>query len=200
MDETPSTTPLNDPSRAGNSSLSVWLVTSVAAIAALALAAAHAPPRIRLIGLFSIAFALLVGWLLGRLAERLDAHPSRGLIGTIAVFLSIAGLIGATWEAFRLELSRRPKSPNDAIAERLIEQMKTQTKLPPFENREQSALLAFRRYLSGRIRQLGEWSSPWPEVFWISELVTAAAASYWMATGRRRSFTRTSKNHKATTP
>lgn len=190
MDEEPSTTSSKDEANPPGSSPLIWLAGGLIGTVAISLVAAHAPPRIRLIGLFSIVFGLAIGWSLSRLAEKLECRISQTDMGVVVVILSVAGLIGCTWETWRLEEVRKPKSGNDAIVARMIEQMKLQTSIgqarsvpnqlemvPP----PSSSLTEFRRYLARRIRQLGEWSSPWPEAFWLLEICAGAAASVWIA-------------------
>ncbi len=179
MDETPSTNVLEAPSHSPSSSPWAWCVASLVITTALSLAAAHAPPRIRLIGLFSVAFGLLIGWLLAVLAEKLVSHPSRLVMSLVAAILTLGGLIGCGWETFRLEQSRLAKSPNDDLALRLMEGMKAQGGAGDATPAKPSTLTAFRSHLSRRLRQLGDWPSPWPELFWLTELAAGASASVW---------------------
>lgn len=192
MEQTPSPPESEVNSRPNRSSIWVCLVAGLVMTTALALAAAHSPPRIRLIGLFSIAFGLAVGWLLARLVEKLDVGLSRRALGAAAAVFTVCGLIGSTWETVRLNEAQKPKSGTDTVAARLIEQIRSQSNAGNHDETpgltspvETSSLVVFRRYLAHRLRPLGELSSPWPEIFWCVELCAAAAASVWMATRRR---------------
>lgn len=193
MDEMPSTTSSEPISPTAGPSSWIWLVAGIVMTTAAALAAAHSPPRIRLIGLFSVAFGLVVGWLLARLVETLDCHPSRRAIRIAAAVFTLCGLIGSTCETVRLNEAQKPKSGTDAIAARIIEQIKMQSStgesdggISSMTPKESSSLAMIRRYLSRRLQPLGEWRSPWPETFWCLELCTAAAASVWISTRKQK--------------
>jgi hypothetical protein len=161
---------------------------------ALALAATHSPPRIRLIGLFSVAFGLAVGWLLARLVDQLESPASRRAIGVASAVFTLCGLIGSTWETSRLNEIQETKRVNEVLEARLLEQTlkmagdrEGNISLPSLPKASMS-LTVFRGHLARRIRPLGEWSSPWPEAFWCLELIVAAAASAWIST--RRTWTK----------
>lgn len=197
MEDTPSVMPSSTVAVASHSSLCFWFAACITGTTAVSLIAAHAPPRVRLIGLFSIAFGLVIGRMIVLLAEKLDADPSRSVLAVAAILLSMTGLIGATWESFRLEETRRPKTSKDAIAQLLIDQMRTDqtpTGAPKFET---SQVIQFRRYLSGRLQQLGDWTSPWSEAFWIAELCAAAVASVWISAGSGATVWRSTAERKA---
>jgi len=164
------------------SSLMTWLAACLLATGALAITAAYAPPRIRLIGLYSIAFGLLVGWLLVRLAEKLDVTPSRWTMMIVAAMLTLGGLALSTWETCRIELKSASQFAKESLEARLIQKMKTQN---INENDviqiERSPLFDFRRHLVRRISPLGKWTIPWAELFWCGELIAAMASSIWVS-------------------
>ena len=167
---------------AAKTSVALWLIASTLATMLLAFAAAYAPARIRLIGLFLLAFGLLIGWLVARLAVACDAAVSRRMTIVVAVFVAFAGAMVATWETARLEESRRTKSGNEGLAERLIRELEIQMPASKRSSPGIDALATFRQHLHHRVRQLGDWASPWPEVFWVTELIAAAIASGWAST------------------
>ena len=161
------------------SSVAVWLMVCVIATVGMSLTAAHAPARIRLIGLFSIAFGAMIGWLMVLLANKLESNPPRPLIGLFAAILTLGGLIGYTLEAIRIEDSVQTKSANDEMALRLLNQMKASG--GKVETPDMSAMARYRGYLARRIKQLGDLQSPWPEVVWLVELFAGTAAGIWMS-------------------
>jgi hypothetical protein len=158
-----------------------WLFASLIFTLAISLAAAHAPPRIRLIGLFSVAFGLIVGWSMNRLVEMLNVDSSRRFVEMIVAIFTVGGLVGSTCEVVRMEIMNRGKSPRDGLAARMIEEMETQSKPSERQDSQPTKVMEFRRHLSYRIRQLGDWSSPWPEFFWMAELIAGATASVWIS-------------------
>ena len=167
--------------RSGGSSVLIWLSACLIAVTALSIAAAHAPSRIRLIGLFSMAFGLVVGWVIVRLASQLEAEPGRRFIVVTAMLLSLGGLIGSTWQTSRLAESSTGLSGKDALAARLIKELEQQSNAPGSENQRRSEVTGFQKYLLRRLQKLGNWTSPWPECFWVTELVAATIAAGWMS-------------------
>ncbi len=178
MIESPTST--TDAARVGVPWLS-WLARTVLVVLALSIAAAQAPPRVRLLGLFSVA----VGGAMGVAAAFFTRpHPNRIVRRWLLAMslMAFAGLAGSTWMAFRVEAAElarleavwRPKSPEQQLAEKMADRI----------NRESNAqagvmLEEFRWYLTRRVRQLGAWPSPWPEVFWCAELLAGSAAAAW---------------------
>lgn len=179
MDEPSSTPPPSSVPGSAGTSVVAWFAVCVLVTAGLSLVAAHAPGRVRLLGLFSIVFGAVIGWLVVWLAQRLDTRPKRTSIGLLAAVLTLGGLIGCLWETIRVEEVMHPKSANEQLAERLYQQMQNNNgKSMP---RDQSPLDKYRSYLTRRVRQLGDWKSPWPETIWLVELFAACATSIWVA-------------------
>ena len=165
----------------GGSSVLIWFAACAIAVTALSIAAAHAPSRIRLIGLFSIAFGLVVGWGVVRLASQLQLKVGRRVTVGTAVLLALSGLIGSTWLTSRLDEAISANSSKDALASRLIREFERQEKVPGSDNQGRFEVTEFQKYLSRRLQNLGTWSSPWPECFWVTELVAAAVAAGWIS-------------------
>ncbi len=180
QDKIPLANGKTDPISGGSSVLS-WFCASIIAVTAISIAAAHAPPRIRLIGLFSIVFGLMVGWVVVWLASQLQAEPGRRFAVVTAVLLSLCGLIGSTWQSSRLDELRSMQSGKDALAARLIKEFEQQDKQPVSDHQRRSEVTEFQKYLSRRLKNLGNWTTPWPECFWVSELIAAAIAAGWMS-------------------
>ncbi len=170
----------SEPSR-GNASVVTWFTACVITVTALSIAAAHAPSRIRLIGLFSIAFGLVVGWGVIRLASQLQAEPGRRFTVFTAALLSLCGLIGSNWQTSRLDELHSMQSGKDALAARLIKEFERQDNQSGINKPSRSEVTEFQKYLSRRLQNLGNWTSPWPECFWVTELIAATAAAGWMS-------------------
>jgi hypothetical protein len=168
-------------SSAGVPSTITWLAACAISVTGLSIAAAHAPPRIRLIGLFSIVFGLIVGWIVVWLASQLQAEPRRRFTVVTAVLLSLCGLIGSTWQTSRLDEAFSSKSGKDALAARLIKEFERQDSQSGSDHQRRSEVTEFQKYLSRRLQKLGTWTSPWPECFWAFELIAAATAAGWVS-------------------
>lgn len=189
MDESASTAPSNSSNESARSSWLTWLLMSVVATAALALIAAHAPARIRLLGLFYVAFGVLIGFGMTRLAHVLDAPVSKWGLALTAAVLTVLGLVGSTLETIRLE---RAVQSEMTTKEKL--QAELQTSGLPIGQDQAGAKLSqgaiqwsvpakttLASYLTRRTRPLGSWKTPFPELFWSCEMVVAAIASAWTA-------------------
>ena len=167
----------------GKMSWLAWLVASLFATVVISLAAAHAPPRVRLIGLFPIASGLLTGWLLAWLSRQFEVAPSRRVSAMVGVLLALGGWIGTTWETYRLDELLLTKSPNDELAARMMQEFDQQSKGADVAASRPSVASPFRAYLSRRIRQLGTWPRPWPECFWLLECAAASLSGGMIASG-----------------
>ena len=163
-----------------------WLVACLVVTTALSLVAAHVPSRVRLLGLFSVAFGLLLGWIVVQLTEKLKPGLSRRSFAVFAALLTLAGLIGSTCEIWRLDAATRKPSMNESLAMQMAEQMKESSPKEgeatpgPVNTLSEVLDTSFRRHLARRVRQLGDLKSPWPEILWVAELLAGTAASYWI--------------------
>lgn len=158
-------------------SVLVWLTASLLVTIAISFAASRAPARIRLIGLFPIGFGSAVGWMIARLSRELNAHPSRRILVTAAVLLTLAGWIGVTGETYRLEELHSPKLPSHGLAAQMMKDFERQVKGTELEIPRPDGLTLFRTYLSRRIQKMGAWRSPWPECFLFAESIVASIAA-----------------------
>ena len=180
MDESQSSTAVPATRRMTLMSFITWIAVSSVGVTALALLAAHCPSRIRLIGLFSIAFGLGAGWVITQAARILELHPPLRAMEVMSALLTLAGLIGCTIEIFRLDELRHPEFANERLARQMIAQMNSAASENISVPAAPSVLTRFQQHLAQLIRQLGQWQSPWPEIFWTSELIAAACASVCM--------------------
>lgn len=162
-------------------SMLMFVLAAVIATAALALAAAHAPSRIRVLGLYSLAFGLLNALIQTRLAALLNVRITAIVIVLIAA-TTLAGLIGSVCQTVVLSPQSKPLDSNfhpvaAMVAARMEKTEQVKELVPTFAERLQS-------YLIRRVTLLGDWSSPWPEIFWGGELILGTAGAiclaYWV--------------------
>jgi hypothetical protein len=151
-----------------------WLGVGLVGLTALVLAAAHAPGRIRLLGLFAIVFGGVCGWGLARIAGALRVNAGR-LVGLAIVGVLVAAAeTGLTLESWRLHVAERRreyfeesvKTIPGPLRESALEELR-----PIFEREAR-----FPSYLQYRVKNLGDWESPWPVLFWTGELLLGTAA------------------------
>lgn len=181
----------NASTRPESGSMLLFALGAIVVAAGLGLLAAHAPARVRLLGLFSLGFGLLTGWLVAGLAARLHLRIGRVQLVIIAL-VTLVGLITSVCRTVMLQ-PVNPKAEAHPVAEMVEAQLRTpgQIDLPA----PQAPLLAgptlqatprpfadrLQTYLSRRVEMLGRWSAPWPELFWVLELVLGTTGAVWVA-------------------
>ncbi len=161
-------------------SILMFALAALIATAALALVAAHAPARIRLLGLYSLAFGLLNALIQTRLAGMLHVRVTSTVIALIAA-TTLAGLVGSVCQTVALQPPIKPVDNNfhpvAALVAARMGEAAPKEEIPSFGDR-------LHAYLIRRVSLLGDWSSPWPEVFWGGELLLgtggAACLAYWV--------------------
>ena len=156
-----------------------WLVAVVLVLSAIGIVAAHVPTRVKLLGLFSVA----VGWVMGAAssafakAMRLSVTPQ--IVLAVGV-LTLVALAASAQQAFLLDAASRAVSPREQqMALNLMRQMEQDSGGEITAAPVGSATDQFRQYLARRVRQLGAWPSPWPELFWVIELLAGGVAAMW---------------------
>ena len=155
-----------------------WLARAALVVLALSIAAAQAPARVKLLGLFSVA----VGCAMGAVSAVLTRpHPNRVSWRWLLALgsMAFAGLTGSTWLAFRADAASQAKSPQQQMAATMMKQMARDSGGEIDSAPTASVVNDFRWYLTRRVRQLGKWSSPWPELFWSLEMLAGSVAAAW---------------------
>lgn len=157
-----------------------WLVTAAIALTVLTLAAAHAP---KIIGLFLIGYGAVAGGILGWLA-RLAGLRARSVVVVCAMLIA-GGTVGLTLRTHQLWaertsalLEKKRPLPLPASLEGLPENVRGTFEAAWASRRPD---LGFLAYLRDRVSPLGDWPSPWPGVFWGTEVVLGSAAGAWLA-------------------
>ena len=156
-----------------------WLAAVILILSAIGIVAAHVPTRVKLLGLFPVA----VGWVMGAAsgvfakAMRLSVTPQ--IVLAVGV-LTLVALAASAQQAFLLDAASRAVSPREQqMALNLMRQMERDSGGEVSAAPVASATNEFRQYLARRVRQLGAWSSPWPELFWAIELLAGGVAAMW---------------------
>lgn len=171
----------SEPKSAENGSIVMFALVSVIATGALALVAAHAPPRIRLLGLYTLAFGLLNAFIQTRLAAFLNVRLS-ALVTVIIAATTFAGIVGSVLQTVALQPQAKPLDASFHPVAAMVEARMEKTE----QAKESAPTFAERMhtYLMRRVSILGDWSSPWPEAFWGCELILgtvgAACLTNWI--------------------
>lgn len=167
----------------------VWVATGSVGLLVLGFLAAHVHSRVKLLGVFALAFGFLGGWLLGELGRRL-AIPKRWWVLVLATLPLALGYGSLLWESHRhygIQL-RKAYAVNPAA---LLMKSPTLTGNPadsaalldPIREERELALrreTGYPRYLQQRISMLGTWKTPWPAVFWAVESLLGTLAGVWL--------------------
>jgi hypothetical protein len=178
---TPSNAPAARP--VGIGTLSMFGAAAVIVAAGLSILAAQCPARFRLLGLFSLGWGLLYGRLLSQLARQFEFSVNRSAVPIIGL-LAVGGLAGVTWQTFQRDASPVANKFENPLAAAMAAQVLQSPETVPDEvkqafrsERMESEKPTFREHLSRRVRKLGDWPSPWPEIFWGAELALGASAT-----------------------
>ncbi len=174
----------------------LWLLVGWLGVAVLALAAAHAHERLKLIGLYALVIGAIAGCAMGMLARRLKLRRAAVLFA-LAWPTILAGQLLLTYETHRLWANRtQARLHADPLAEISAQAAasgktaaaKDQTaawrELEASSQRSQAArarLLSFRGYLDDRLSPFGRTVKHEPEVFWAGEILLAATLGAWLA-------------------
>lgn len=182
----------------------MWLIVGLLATAVLSLGAAFAPhvaKRLLLFhGLFGLAGGLLLGWLLAELgvlhpimpestgeseASRRKLSPAWLVSSTGAAILILGGINMAWISSHQFRKTQQEQSrrqPEQAAALELLGRMsQDDPELAARYDEERRKLSpTFGDYLAHRVSSLGSWQSPWPTLFWLGELLLAAAIGGWI--------------------
>lgn len=163
-----------------------WTAVSSLAAAAITYTAVQTPGRVRLLGLFFIAVGVAIGLLVSQLGRMLQVTLNRSWFAVLASMLTIAALVGITIQSFQREQQARKISDQEKMAQQVLARMNSvgdsPKAIPPTSLSSQ-----FHDYLAGRVRQLGRWPAPWPEVWWIIELAASIATAAYCSQRFRNS-------------
>lgn len=163
----------------------IWMLTSLMAGTALALALAYAPPPMRRLGLTYSIYGIAGGLLIGRLAREFQVRRSVWL-PVIGVASLVIGGTQLAWSSFQqLRAARDAEladNPEQLAILKMLEKIseKDEAIAANYEERRKELRPNFEEYLRFRYSPLGDFRAPWPELFWGLELSVAAALGGWM--------------------
>jgi len=173
------------------SGVSSWIALLVIATCALALAAAHLPPIFKKLGLFAVAYGLLLGLIGAWLIQFTPKVCKARRLGAAVVFaLALAGQIGIALESYRLDRSERERrersDPKETLARRLLESAnepsdpKSRATFDEFRRSYSKPGASFGEYLQFRVSGIGIQSKRIGALFWGAEIVLGAVAASWV--------------------
>lgn len=175
-----------------------WFIVSLILITALSLLAVHLPDRLKLLLVYAVVYGLISGGALTTLAIKLGVPVKRTLIFSILcltilgqsliLYLSHQRYQEATQRQFKADqtsivierMLRTGEPPEDPEDRKEYEQVVEQFQKAKAERREkEQQLLEISSYLQHRISLIAKLKSPWPQLFWLLELILCCLAAIW---------------------
>lgn len=161
------------------------------------LLAAAMPARVKLLGLFPVVFAAILGYVFGRVAM-LAGLRRRGVLVPLTLLIVVAGLAGYYGESYRRWQSERERYFSDHLSRQPGGQqillrlqgnaLSRDPLLREFDEQYRTLLQpSFGDYLNQRLASLRlaghvvEVAPPWPVMFFVVELLLGTAAGIWTA-------------------
>lgn len=168
-----------------------WLLLLTIGVGALALGSAHLPPMFKKLGLFAVAYGLLVGLLaawLDQFTGRFRGHLA--MRAAVVVLLTLLGQVGIAAESFRIDRAEQQRleraDPKQLLARRLLESAaeppdaKSQATLNEFRREYADTGPSFADYLRFRVSGIGIRSQSFAVVFWGMEVALGGFAAGWI--------------------
>ncbi|WP_145372755.1 hypothetical protein [Maioricimonas rarisocia] len=164
--------------------ISLWLLLGSIGVFVLSVAAGFAPAPIKRLLLFYLAFGLIAGGGLGRLAQEVGARHSMliVLLGNLLLLAGGMNVARVSYDRIHADVQERVRqNPDNMLGLKLLEQTAGDDPEMQARVRAEQARLnpRFRDYLRHRVSPLGKWERPWPLVFWIVELALSLAVGTW---------------------
>jgi hypothetical protein len=161
------------------------VAAALAGAVVLTAVASVMPAGVRKLVLFAVVFGMGTGWIVAAAATQF-ATPRRAAL-LMMPLLTVAGLgfvAQRTWRDYQaLQRAADIANPQRSTLSPMLEAIaaddpETAQMLERSQTRESPDFL---QYLAVRTRPLGEWSDPWPALFWGGELSLACVAGLFVA-------------------
>ena len=168
-----------------------WSAGAVVVTALAAVLAVQLPDRAKLLGLFPLIWGGLLGWGYAWWGGECRIRLARWVY--IAAFLMIAtgeaAIVYQAWQIYQTDLRQQFSRDPAAGLVQQAEQVPAENVKPEEQELRKQLLAEFERvrqrrretlglptFLQRRLRKLGDISSPWPEIFYASEILLGSLA------------------------
>lgn len=148
-------------------------------MAVLSLTASFAPPILKRLILFHIVFGMACGMTLVWLAA--EIRPAwKWSLPVWGAGICLLGSINMGWLSYQHFRQARAEyaaaHPRDAALQSMLEKFSADDPELKARYEEENRRIEphFQDFLAHRISPLGDWKSPWPELFWGVELLLAS--------------------------
>jgi hypothetical protein len=203
-------TPPQEPSQVVTN-VAVWLALGTVGVAIFFTASVHTPLEWKVLGVYPVVLGALAGWGLGQWAAVRKLRASALIIGLVWLLIVAGEVLAAaqTYRA-RIKPERSELKPEQLLDRDMVNEAERQyfssepeglseegrvrwrEARESFERGEQRRREAtearrlhrsFYGYLANRIpeKKWGQWSYPWPAVFWGAEVLLGSTLGAWLA-------------------
>jgi len=154
----------------------LWLAGGLLSVLILSLTASLAPTVFKRLVLFHVIFGVAAGMVLLWLAA--EIRPGwRKSLPVWGTMLCLLGAINMGWLSYRQFQKARADfaaaNPRDAALQSMLEKLSVNDPelKARYEEEERRIHPRFQDFLAHRISSLGDWKTPWPEMFWSVEVL-----------------------------
>jgi hypothetical protein len=189
---------LQSPQSNSKSGFIQWLIVSGVLITALSLMAVHLPERLKLLLVYAVVYGLISGGTLTSLALKFGLPIKKSIILAIVclilfgqflvLYLSHQRYQEATLKRYKADqtlfaidrMFATGEPPENLEARKEYEQVLKQYQAAKQERRDKEEnLLRISSYLQHRISSVANLKTPWPQLFWIAELLFCSLSAIW---------------------
>ncbi|MCH9656725.1 MAG: hypothetical protein P1V19_23955 [Gimesia sp.] len=175
-----------------------WLIVSAVLITALSLLAVHLPERLKLLLVYAVVYGLISGGVLTTFAVKFGLSINKTIILAIVclvilgqsliLYLSHQRFKEATLNRFKTDqttfaidrMFATGEPPEDPESRKEFDQVLKQYQAAKLERKEKEQnLLKISSYLQHRISNITNLKTPWPQLFWIIELLFCCFSAIW---------------------
>lgn len=178
----------------------LWLAGGLLAVGVLSMTASYAPNVMKRLILFHAIYGIACGMVLLWLAA--ETHPRwQRSLPLWGMGLCLLGACNMGWLSYQHFQKARAEyaaaHPRDAALQAMLEKFSAADPIlkERYEEEKRRSNPHFADFLAHRLSNLGDWRSPWPELFWMGEVLLAGvlcAGTMWLKSSYRRPSDETS--------
>ncbi len=174
----------------------LWLISSILSILVLGYFSAFVPGRFKLLGLFACSLGLMSSGLILYWKNMWSMNHIQSLktVSFVFAIICFAWSTYHSFQKFKSNLNQQLSVQNSSLVPLNKNQAKIiQTEEDRTDKEVRQSIrkmldsmkqdTTFPAYLRYRVSSIGNWSSPWPMIFWLTELLLAGVTSC-LFTGR----------------
>ncbi|WP_145230118.1 hypothetical protein [Gimesia algae] len=175
-----------------------WFCIGLVLVTALSILAVHLPERLKLLLVFSVVYGLITGAVLTTLAFKLGVSVKRSLLVAIlcltvfgqslVLYLSHQRYKEAILQQFKMDKTSlmleytltKVEPSSDPESRKQYDLLLAQIQEAKQERQDKEQQLPLiSSYMQHRISPIARLETPWPQLFWLLELVLCCLAAVW---------------------